>query len=104
MQGPPPPLPTPSTLSTLSVQITVAEGGIKQEESEFNPAFVAHLLPKLSWPALRETAAALGIAELPEALPPAPTEDEAFLKSVHDLVMDIHITEGALTCPNCARA
>jgi multifunctional methyltransferase subunit TRM112 len=33
----------------------------------------------------------------------APEADEAFLRAVHDLVMDVHINEGALVCPNCAR-
>ena len=37
-------------------QIVVAEDGLKQEESEFNAEFIAHLLPKLDWPALRQTA------------------------------------------------
>lgn len=45
----------------------------------------------------------LGIAELPESKPEKPEQDESFLRSVHDLVMDIQITEGALVCPNCAR-
>lgn len=31
----------------------------------------------------------LGIAELPEAVPEGAAEDEAFLKSVHDLVIDV---------------
>lgn len=36
----------------------------------------------------------LGIAELPESLPPKPEEDEGFLKSVHDLVMDVSYLTG----------
>lgn len=38
-------------------QVEVSEDGIKQEESEFNPAFIARLLPKLDWSALRKIAA-----------------------------------------------
>ena len=45
----------------------------------------------------------LGIAELPETLPAKPEADIGFLKSVHDLVMDIHVSEGALICPHCHR-
>lgn len=85
-------------------QIEVAEGGISQEPSEFSAELAARLLPKLDWAALRKTVAELGIAELPEAPPARPEEDEAFLRSLHDLVMDVHVTEGALVCPNCARA
>ncbi len=75
-----------------------------QAESDFNPALMLRLLPKLDWRALRAAAGELGVADLPDAPPPAPGDDEAFLKSLHDLVMDIHVMEGNLVCPNCARA
>jgi len=86
------------------LRIEVAEGGIKQEETEFNAALAHRLLTKIDWDGLRQTAHELGIAELPAAPPIKPEKDEAFLKSVHDLVLDIHIMEGALVCPNCARS
>jgi len=41
---------------------------------------------------------------LPPAPPAAPEADEAFLRSVHTLVLDLHVVEGALVCPHCARA
>lgn len=88
----------------LAPQVNVAADGIKQEESEFSPQLIVRLLPKLDWAALRKTASEMGIAELPETLPAKPAEDEAFLKSVHDLIMDIHVMEGSLVCPNCSRA
>lgn len=75
-----------------------------QEPTDFSAELTLRLLGKLDWAALRKTVAALGIAELPEAPPAAPAADEAFLRAVHDLVMDVHIVEGALVCPNCARA
>jgi multifunctional methyltransferase subunit TRM112 len=90
--------------SNFPLKIEVAEGGIKQEETEFNPALAYRLFTKLDWEALCQTAGELGIAELPATPPPKPEKDEAFLKSIHDLVLDIHITEGALVCPNCARS
>ena len=46
----------------------------------------------------------LGVAELPPAMPENAGEDEDFLKSVHSLVMDVHVMEGSLVCPNCGRA
>jgi multifunctional methyltransferase subunit TRM112 len=84
--------------------VVVKEGGVKQVESEFNAEMMVRLLAKLDWPALRKTALEMGIADLPAAPPPAPGSDPAFLKSLHDLVMDIHVMEGQLVCPNCARA
>lgn len=41
----------------LGTQVEVAEDGLKQEESEFNPDFIVRLLGKLDWDALRKTAA-----------------------------------------------
>lgn len=49
------------------------------------------------------SSAQLGIAELPPAPPAEPEKDEAFLRSVHDLVLDLHINEGALVCGHCGR-
>ena len=36
----------------------------------------------------------LGIAELPLALPERPAEDEALLRSIHDLIMDVRMQIG----------
>ena len=77
------------------VDLAPTEAALKQEESDFNPVFVARLLPKLDWAALRQVASELGIAELPEAKPAAPEEDEEFLRSVHDLIMDVSARDGA---------
>ncbi len=65
---------------------------------------IIRLLPKLDWRALKQTASELGIADLPDAPPADPKSDPAFLKAVHDLVMDVHVTEGSLVCPHCGRA
>ena len=47
----------PSNATIAALQIVVdGDDGLKQEESEFNPDFIAHLLPKLDWAALRKTA------------------------------------------------
>jgi multifunctional methyltransferase subunit TRM112 len=94
----------PSSINNFPLQIIPDEGGLKQEESEFRPEATARLFRKLDWAALREAAASLGVAELPLSPPSNPETDLGFLKSVHDLIMDIHIVEGRLVCPNCARA
>lgn len=85
------------------LKIDLSEGALEMVPSDFEPARVLHLLPKLDWAALRKTASELGIAELPPAPPAEPEKDAAFLKSVHDLVLDLHINEGALVCGHCGR-
>ena len=71
------------------------------EESEFNPDFVKHMLPKLDWAVFRDAARTLGAPTLPDAAPEVP--DDAFLKAVHTALMDVHVKNGKLECPKCAR-
>ncbi len=61
------------------------------------------MLRRLDWSALRATAADLGIAELPEHIPEDAARDEAFLRSVHELIFEIHVLDGSLVCPHCGR-
>jgi hypothetical protein len=58
------------------LQVEVAEGGIKQQESDFNAEFMVRLVPKLDWKALKKAAAELGVAELPDAAPAGYESDE----------------------------
>lgn len=90
--------------AAFPLRVEAAAGGLVQKESEFSAERILHLLPKLDWRALKVTASQMGIAELPDKAPEDPAADPAFLKSVHDLVMDIHVTEGRLLCPHCGRA
>lgn len=94
------------------------------------------MLDKLDWPALKLTAAEvrnaqcaqvclsqsltyfgeilqLGVADLPDEVPESAKDDEEFLKSVHDLVIDVSASDGdsdtlcrrVLTCRlNCVAA
>lgn len=40
---------------------------------------------------------------VPETLPENAVEDEEFLKSLHNVISDIHIIEAELSCENCGR-
>jgi multifunctional methyltransferase subunit TRM112 len=86
------------------LQIVLTEGeSMKQESSELNADLIKNLLPKLNWPALKQTAKDLQLADLPNELPSDYASDAGFIQSVHDLIMDIHVLNGYLQCPNCAR-
>ena len=88
----------------LSFPLVVRATQTELRATDFSAPRVLALLPKLDWAALRATAAAMGVADLPAAAPAAPEKDEAFLRSVHTLVLDVHVLEGALVCPHCGRA
>jgi len=109
-------------MHALLFQITLEEGGLVQEAQEFNADFVKGILPRIDWAALKQTAAEvccftcrallaqlsfpllqLGIAQLPDEVPATAAQDDGFLRSVHTLILEVHVKEGALVCGNCQR-
>eukprot|EP00588_Corethron_pennatum_P000610 CAMPEP_0194296446 /NCGR_PEP_ID=MMETSP0169-20130528/56131_1 /TAXON_ID=218684 /ORGANISM="Corethron pennatum, Strain L29A3" /LENGTH=143 /DNA_ID=CAMNT_0039045907 /DNA_START=111 /DNA_END=542 /DNA_ORIENTATION=- len=97
---------------------------VVEEPSQINPAFLWKILPKLDWAVVRD--AALSIADkFDPPLPPLPEErpspcvDHAspfsnvygdgeaevdpVLTSVHRILMDAHLIDGSLVCPDTGR-
>ncbi|KAF4622634.1 hypothetical protein D9613_009276 [Agrocybe pediades] len=68
-------------------------------EADFNPEFLKGFMPKIEWKALVETAIQLGDTSLPLEQPEM--LDEEFLKNLHHVLLEIHVEEGSMTCPNC---
>ncbi|KAJ7183144.1 hypothetical protein C8R46DRAFT_1066065 [Mycena filopes] len=68
-------------------------------ESEFNPDFLRGFMPKLEWPALVGAARELGDTSLPDQAPEMLDDD--FLKTLHHVLLEIHVEEGIMICPNC---
>ncbi|KAH7097634.1 Trm112p-domain-containing protein [Auriculariales sp. MPI-PUGE-AT-0066] len=75
---------------------------IATREAEFSDAFLRNFIPRLEWSALVGAARQLGDESLPEEPfdPAAATEEQ--LKTLHHVLLEISIEEGALVCPNCA--
>ncbi|KAL6657569.1 hypothetical protein ACP70R_005349 [Stipagrostis hirtigluma subsp. patula] len=83
------------------------------KEVELNADFIRGMLPKIDWKALVAATRALG---LPELLPEEqPAEDEIFaegaadvegsaIRRIHHALLEIHIEEGTLVCPESSRA
>ncbi|EIE88889.1 hypothetical protein G6F46_002094 [Rhizopus delemar] len=71
-------------------------------EADFNPEFLANMLNKIDWDALRNTAIQLGINTLPEQVPEDAEENEEFLKVLHSVILETHIQQGQMVCPNCS--
>ncbi|KAJ7352445.1 hypothetical protein DFH08DRAFT_740381 [Mycena albidolilacea] len=68
-------------------------------ESEFNPDFLRGFIPKIEWTALVGAARELGDTSLPDQ-PPEMLDDD-FLKTLHHVLLEIHVEEGIMICPNC---
>jgi len=56
-------------------------------------------MPKLEWTALVNTAKELGDTSLPQEQPEM--YDDDLLEDLHHVLLEIHVEEGSMTCPNC---
>ncbi|KAI0067412.1 Trm112p-domain-containing protein [Artomyces pyxidatus] len=68
-------------------------------EAEFNADFLRGFMPRLEWTALVQAACQVGDDSLPLEAPEM--VDDEFLKNLHHVLLEIHIEEGAMVCPNC---
>jgi multifunctional methyltransferase subunit TRM112 len=75
------------------------------QETDFNAEFIKNFIPKLEWGALVEAAKAFGEpdTDLPEEYNEAMAEDEEFLKKLHKVLLEIHLVDGNLVCPESGR-
>ncbi|KAI3619006.1 hypothetical protein WG66_000566 [Moniliophthora roreri] len=63
---------------------------VEIREADFNPDFVKHFIPKLEWKALVDSAKE------------AKMVDDELLKNLHHVLLEIHVEEGIMICPNCS--
>ncbi|KAH0949577.1 hypothetical protein HN011_003110 [Eciton burchellii] len=77
---------------------------IKVSEIEFNPEYIAKLIPKLDWAVLWKAAESIGHVS---GLPPMLIEDfetnEDFLKKTHHILLEVDVINGDLLCPESGR-
>uniref|UniRef100_A0A5S6QWT9 Multifunctional methyltransferase subunit TRM112-like protein n=1 Tax=Trichuris muris TaxID=70415 RepID=A0A5S6QWT9_TRIMR len=77
---------------------------VTRQETDFQPAFLVRMVPRLDWAALRmATQSVVPDLVLPEALPDQWESDEPFLRSIHRALMETEIEEGVLQCPETGR-
>ncbi|KAF9814265.1 hypothetical protein IEO21_05204 [Rhodonia placenta] len=73
---------------------------IELRDAEYNAEFLRGFISRIEWPALVDAARQLGDTSLPNE-PPEMMDDD-FLQKLHHVLLEIHIEEGAMICPNCA--
>uniref|UniRef100_A0A8D2LK72 Multifunctional methyltransferase subunit TRM112-like protein n=1 Tax=Varanus komodoensis TaxID=61221 RepID=A0A8D2LK72_VARKO len=69
---------------------------VKVKNVDFNPEFIARMIPKLEWGALVEAAESVKLI-------PDYKDDENFLRKVHHVLMEVEVVEGVLKCPDTGR-
>ncbi|XP_005384662.1 PREDICTED: multifunctional methyltransferase subunit TRM112-like protein [Chinchilla lanigera] len=70
---------------------------------EFNPEFVARMIPKVEWSALLEAADTLHLKEVPSQPTEGYEHDEDFLRKMHHVLLEVEVLEGTLQCPESGR-
>jgi multifunctional methyltransferase subunit TRM112 len=73
-------------------------------EVEFNPEFIARIIPKLDWAEVCQAAKQLNqLGDLPSNLPGDYENNHAFLRKAHHVLMEIEVINGDLVCPETGR-
>ncbi|VDB87082.1 unnamed protein product [Peniophora sp. CBMAI 1063] len=85
--------------TTNNFPLQIKDAQLALREAEFNADFLRGFIPRLEWSALVSAARELGDESLP--LEPPEMLDDEFLQKLHHVLMEIHIEEGSMTCPNC---
>ncbi|KIJ49368.1 hypothetical protein M422DRAFT_27732 [Sphaerobolus stellatus SS14] len=75
---------------------------VETREAEYNEDFIRGFLPKIEWNALVSAAKQLGDNSLPEQQPDFEMVDEGLLKALHHVLLEIHVENGQMVCPNCS--
>lgn len=75
----------------------------REQEADFNADFLVHMLPKMEWGALVSAAKEIGAGELPAEIPDDAPTNEEFLRAFHHALLEVHVEEGTLVCPESGR-
>ena len=85
--------------TTNNFPLAFRDTQVEIQEQDVNPEFVRNILPRLEWKALVDAARQVGDESLPAEQPEM--MDDELVQKLHHVLMEIHITEGAMVCPNC---
>ncbi|GER37764.1 protein trm112 [Striga asiatica] len=76
---------------------------VVQREVELNPDFLRNMFAKVEWKALVDASRTMGYSELPEEAEPTMLDSDDFLRKFHHALLELHLEEGALVCPETGR-
>ncbi|KAH1057591.1 hypothetical protein J1N35_035656 [Gossypium stocksii] len=78
---------------------------VVEKQVEINHDFLRNIFPKVDWKAFSDAARTMGYVELPEQAPdPSVLESDLdFLTKFHHALLELHLEEGALVCPETGR-
>ncbi|XP_049635892.1 multifunctional methyltransferase subunit TRM112-like protein [Suncus etruscus] len=72
---------------------------VRVHQVDFNPDFVARMIPKVEWTALLQAAEQLNLGEIPSGPVEGYEHNEEFLRKMHHVLLEVEVVEGTLQCP-----
>ncbi|MFS7933654.1 hypothetical protein Hanom_Chr04g00382401 [Helianthus anomalus] len=89
---------------TNSFPLRIEPEKIIEKPVDFNPDFLKNMFSKIDWKALADASKIMGYAELPDEVPEQTVvESDEFLRKFHHALLEVHLEEGALVCPETGR-
>uniref|UniRef100_A0A5B7BWL6 Uncharacterized protein n=1 Tax=Davidia involucrata TaxID=16924 RepID=A0A5B7BWL6_DAVIN len=76
---------------------------VVEKQVDFNADFLKNMFPKIEWKAFVGASRTMGYAELPDDAEPSMLDSDDFLKRFHYALLELHLEEGALICPETGR-
>ncbi|MED6219458.1 hypothetical protein PIB30_036049 [Stylosanthes scabra] len=76
---------------------------VVEKPVEMNADFLMKMFEKVEWKAFVEASRSMGYSQLPEEVDPAMLESDEFLSRFHHALLELHLEEGALLCPETGR-
>ncbi|KAL1310068.1 hypothetical protein HN51_052750 [Arachis hypogaea] len=76
---------------------------VVEKPVEMNADFLRKMFEKVEWKAFVEASRSMGYAQLPEEVDSGMLESDEFLSRFHHALLELHLEEGALVCPETGR-
>ncbi|KAK2984637.1 hypothetical protein RJ640_006620 [Escallonia rubra] len=76
---------------------------VVEKQVELNAAFLKNMFTKIEWKPFVDASRAMGYAELPDEAESSMLESDEFLQKFHHALLELHLEEGALVCPETGR-
>lgn len=76
---------------------------VVEKNVEMNADFLKNMFEKIDWKAFVEASISMGYTELPEEADSSLLDSDDFLNRFHHALLELHLEEGALVCPETRR-
>ncbi|KAL3839978.1 hypothetical protein ACJIZ3_024569 [Penstemon smallii] len=76
---------------------------VVEKAVDFNADFLRNMFAMIEWNALVEASRTVGYSELPENAESSMLDSDEFLQKFHHALLELHLEEGALVCPETGR-